>query len=84
MVTPPGRWLLEQTQEGAWGSERGDTTRRSVKEIYGRKMGDRGNEGRSCFSVEGEDSLRQQRGTTHGLVIVKSYQLTMGHQGIRG
>lgn len=42
------------------------------------------NKGRSWFSAEGVLSLRQQCGTTQGLVIVKSYQLTMGHQGIRG
>lgn len=43
-----------------------------------------GNEGRSWFSAEGALLLRYQCGTTQGLVIVKSYQLTMGHQGIRG
>lgn len=50
---------------GAWRSERGGTTRRSVKEIYGRKKKvggmervGRGKEGRSWFSLEGKVSLR--------------------------
>lgn len=46
---------------------------------------------KSGASVEGRGSpwrlllsLGQQCGTTQGLVIVKSYQLSRGHEGIRG
>lgn len=43
-----------------------------------------GNVGEVEVLTEGVISLRKQCVTTQGLVIVKSYQLTMGHQGIKG